>query len=164
MLNLARVFAQEGSVPVSFELDRSDLDFHGTTPFRQPITVTGVIENRAGVVTLRGTASFVYSACCDRCGQPVDRAVELPLEHVIVTGTQSETDDTYVVAEDMQLDEQALVREDVVLWVPLKFLCAEDCKGLCPICGKNRNEGDCGCEQHAGDPRLAALGSLLQDE
>ena len=56
----------------------------------------------------------------------------------------------------------ALVSEDAYLAIPYRMLCREDCKGLCPRCGKNLNEGPCGCSA-PGDPRLAVLAQLLED-
>ncbi|MEG2005510.1 MAG: DUF177 domain-containing protein, partial [Bilophila sp.] len=53
-----------------------------------------------------------------------------------------------------------LLWEEFVLALPVKPLCRPDCKGLCPVCGQNRNEGSCSCVQEEGDPRLAALRGL----
>ena len=73
MLNLTSVFAGEGSVPFQFALDLSDLDFYGNHPFRNKAEVSGRVENHAGIVTLKATVSFVFSAPCDRCGVPVEK-------------------------------------------------------------------------------------------
>ncbi|UCF06189.1 MAG: DUF177 domain-containing protein [bacterium] len=53
------------------------------------------------------------------------------------------------------------VREAILLELPIRYLCSEDCKGLCSTCGKNLNEGDCGCEHEEGDSRWNALKKLL---
>ncbi|MGB9809870.1 MAG: YceD family protein, partial [Caldanaerobacter sp.] len=50
----------------------------------------------------------------------------------------------------------------VILSLPMKFLCKEDCKGLCPICGTNLNYGSCSCKREDIDPRLEVLSKLLQ--
>jgi uncharacterized protein len=65
--------------------------------------------------------------------------------------------------EGDRLDLGEVVREQVLLGLPLKPLCREDCHGLCPRCGKNRNAGACGCkpEEEAGDPRLEPLRKLF---
>ena len=62
-----------------------------------------------------------------------------------------------------RLDLGEVVREQVLLGLPLKPLCREDCQGLCPRCGKNRNAGPCGCtpEEEEGDPRLEPLRKLF---
>ena len=61
---------------------------------------------------------------------------------------------------DGKLDLSQLALEDVFLSLPSKLLCKEDCKGICPQCGKNLNEGPCGCKKEV-DPRLAALLDFL---
>ena len=55
-----------------------------------------------------------------------------------------------------------LLEEEIMLEMPSRTLCREDCLGLCPKCGKNLNEGSCGCAQHEPDPRLAVLKTLLK--
>ncbi len=164
MLNLTKVFAEEGSVSFRFDLDLSDLDFYGNVPFRKPVSVSGTVENFAGVVLLKASASFVFSSPCDRCGVQVERAYDLSFEHVVVSQAEDEESDGFIVAEDMQLDEQELLRDDLILWIPTKFLCKKDCKGLCDQCGKNLNEGECDCNHSATDPRLAVLQSLLNND
>ena len=56
-----------------------------------------------------------------------------------------------------EIDLQPAVREQILLSVPPPPLCREDCKGLCPQCGKDLNEGECGCDRTVLDPRWAAL-------
>ena len=61
-------------------------------------------------------------------------------------------------------DAGELVREDIILSLPYRFLCREDCKGLCPVCGKNLNTGSCGCRSGKVDPRLEILKKLIDDK
>jgi uncharacterized protein len=58
------------------------------------------------------------------------------------------------------IDLDPLVREQLVLSLPAYPVCREDCKGLCPVCGSNLNERDCGCDRHVPDPRWAGLKKL----
>ena len=164
MLNLTKVFAQEGSVPFQFPMNLSDLEFYGNCPFKTEVQVSGIVENFAGIVLLKAEVSFVYSAPCDRCGVLVEKPYKLSFEHVVVTSVEDEDSDGFIVAEDMQLDVEELLLDDLVLWVPTKFLCKKDCKGLCDQCGKNLNEGDCQCKATKGDPRFAVLQSLLNND
>jgi DUF177 domain-containing protein len=59
-----------------------------------------------------------------------------------------------------EVDLTPLIREQTLLALPTRPLCREDCRGLCPRCGANLNQGDCGCPTEAGDPRLSVLRSL----
>lgn len=69
-----------------------------------------------------------------------------------------ELDVTYV--EEGRLDTDRLLRESILLNLPVQPLCREECQGLCPRCGANRNQGACGCEEPPGDPRLQILRTL----
>jgi uncharacterized protein len=88
-------------------------------------------------------------------GQPQEQEEEVELDdHDVVVG--------YYDGEQLDLGE--VVREQVLLGLPLKPLCREVCLGLCPTCGKNRNAGACGCPppaEEAGDPRLEPLRKLI---
>ncbi len=163
MLNLTPVSAGAGDVSFACSLDLSDLDFSGNRPFRQPVKVTGRVAAVGGVVSLTAMASFTFTAPCDLCGCVVEKNFTLPFCHTVVAEAEEENDD-FALAPDWQLDEEALLRDDLILWVPLRFVCKEDCKGLCPVCGCNRNEQTCNCVQKTGDSRFAALARLLEDE
>ena len=63
----------------------------------------------------------------------------------------------------MKLDVDGLIYSEVVVNLPMKHLCKDDCEGICPKCGKDLNEGDCGCPAKEIDPRLQALADLLKD-
>ncbi len=91
---------------------------------------------------------------CDRCLSPVKIPVEEEFSHVIVTETASEQNDAeYLLAPDAMLDLAETAMTDLRLSMPTKILCQPDCKGLCPVCGQNRNLGDCGCD--SGDITLS---------
>ncbi len=164
MLNLTKVFAEEGSVSFDFQLDLTDVDFYGNLPFPTPVQVKGLVENFAGIVLLKATAQFEFSAPCDRCAELVKRPTTLSFEHVIVAEVEDDENDDFIVAEQMQLDMEELLRDDLLLWIPSKILCKPDCKGLCDQCGKNLNDGECDCNKSTVDPRLAALASLLDND
>jgi uncharacterized protein len=110
---------------------------------------------------------------CKRCLKPVqlEEAVELtrtyvpkdqarpPAEHKREASERSfdpdlVDQDTYAGKE---IDLVPAVREQILLYVPSSPLCRDDCRGLCPRCGKDLNEGDCGCDRAVMDPRWAAL-------
>lgn len=65
---------------------------------------------------------------------------------------------------DGAIDLTPIIRDYAVLDIPIRQLCSEDCKGLCPVCGENRNQEDCGHRQESFDPRMAELQKLLENE
>ena len=107
---------------------------------------------------------------CDRCLEPFEQTVSSRLELAVAerperrggTGERELSQDELglVEVEGEILDTGPLVREQIVLDLPVKPLCKADCAGLCPRCGANRNLGECGCGEPAPDPRWAALTAL----
>lgn len=112
--------------------------------FASPVAVTGEIENRAGVVTLRFKTVFTMDHTCDRCLKEFSREYVYDFEHTLVRSVQSDRDD-YVVCENNTLDLDELAISDLLLQLPTKILCRDDCKGLCYVCGQDLNEGKCNC-------------------
>lgn len=157
LLNLSGVFAGSESLPFEYEMDLSDLEFSGCSSLKKPVKIKGAAKNRAGVVFIELTAEYTISAPCDRCAADIERKESLPLTYVVVQETEGEDTEDFVVAEDQKVDIDPLVRDDIVIRYPSKLLCSPDCKGLCPNCGKNLNEGDCNCAKEQTDPRLDAL-------
>ncbi len=159
VLQLKELFA--GGVPrvdFDYELDLSGYEAaDGSRPFSEPVHVAGSAVNRAGAVSLEGRADFSWHARCDRCLTPIDMAGSVPLAGLLVaenpvdepesTQWRREGADELIPCLGDRLDLDELVRSLVVLSLPMKNLCREDCKGLCPVCGHNLNESDCGCER-----------------
>ena len=135
----------------------SDVDF------TEPITVTGYVKNMAGYMVLSANVKVTYHTMCARCAEPVSSILEISFEKDIASsGEVSEDNDDYIIIEDKKLDLLPPVEEEIMLEMPSRTLCKEDCLGLCQKCGKNLNEGDCSCEKKEVDPRLAILKTLLK--
>ena len=74
-----------------------------------------------------------------------------------------DVEEKYFIYDNDTLDITDIVRENILAELPLKILCVEDCQGLCPKCGKNLNQGQCDCDLHEVDPRLAILATLMEN-
>ena len=61
------------------------------------------------------------------------------------------------------LDVDKLISDEIVVALPTKVLCREDCRGLCSVCGQNLNHGTCDCDRHTGDPRMAAIQDIFRN-
>lgn len=165
ILDLKSLFAQDRAVlPIVYELDLRAFEWMGETPLREPIRVVGSVENRASVVTLTLRCAVAYTAACDRCGTEATNRYEVPLTRTLTmqrAGVGDAADDLLELP-DAQLDLDALCTEEIVLNLPRKHLCRADCRGLCPVCGRNRNTDPCHCVTDGGDERFAAL-RVLRD-
>ncbi len=162
VLDLKKAFITEGyRLPIEYELDLSDVEYYGVFPMKKPVSISGEVTNKAGVVLLRIHCAAFYEAPCDRCGVIAARNIVVDNEYILTTELQNEDNDSLLLVEDMELNLDELCRTDVLLHIPMKHLCREDCKGICQKCGKYLNEGDCGCSFKEIDPRLQALAELL---
>ena len=162
VVDLKRVFVTpNASLPLTYSFDMSSVPFAGAFPLSQPVAFRGTVSNRADLVQLAATISFVFVAPCDRCGDLVKREHTVKVEKVLAVSAQSEESESILLTPDMKLDLDELIYSEVVVNIPTKHLCRDDCAGLCPVCGKNLNSGNCGCVGKEIDPRLSALAELL---
>ena len=162
-LNLSRIIeVPGGSVPFSCELETEGLDFPSVRAYRQRPRAEGRVVNEAGILRLKGTLTADMICVCDRCGEGFDSVKETALEATIVEENPGENPELFLL-DGNELDLDELLSTCFVLDMETKFLCREDCKGLCPHCGKNLNLGPCGCRKTV-DPRFAVLEQLLDKE
>ena len=150
ILQLREIFQIEGMhLPVSYEITPEDLSEVRGYTFAAPVAVSGEFYNRAGIVTLKYTVSCTLDVVCDRCLTELKRDYSYDFSHTVVPSLQSEGDiyDTYLVAQHDSIDMNETAISDLLLMLPTKMLCREDCKGLCDICGCNLNERTCNCRK-----------------
>ncbi len=136
-----------------------------------PLEVSGEAELLGATREIRvcGRLKVLLETDCDRCLNPA----RFPIDSVFDlyyrpegTGIRSEeieleageTEIGYYAGDGLELKE--ILREQVLLALPMQRICREDCKGICPVCGKDRNAGDCGCVARPADDRWAALKNL----
>lgn len=164
LLGLSQIIDRPGaSVPFSVSVDLSDLCYGVSYPVSEPVLAEGNVRNTAGVLMMQGSIATTIHGICDRCASEFHRKVEFPIDVVLVTKLESEeNEDEWVFPlEGDSADLDDIVRTVFVLNLDSKLLCKEDCKGLCPQCGKNLNDGPCNCRKEL-DPRFAALKQLLE--
>jgi uncharacterized protein len=132
--------------------------------------VAGTVRRDGHQVRLRGQITARAEVDCDRCLKAVDMPVETSFDVTYVPAADygkgpeaaelQEDDLSLSVFDGEAIDVDDLVREQVLLALPTRALCGEDCKGLCPVCGADKNMDCCNCESTEVDPRWAALKDL----
>ena len=145
-----------------------------------PLLTSGratLIEERHGSkgvildIRVQGELATSVETACARCLEPVSREVARPFELLYrprgvdagreeISVTQAEAEIGYYVGEGVELAD--ILREQILLEVPMKVVCREECKGLCPSCGHNLNQGACHCPPPVSDPRWQALKDLQE--
>ena len=163
LLGLRQIMDSPGAtVSFSVSADLSDLLYGNSYPVSEPVLASGTVRNTAGVLVMKGSLTTCLHGVCDRCASAFDQDVEIPIDVVLVQElADEENEDEWVfplVEDSADLDD--IIRTVFVLNMDSKLLCKPDCQGLCCRCGRNLNEGPCGCQKEL-DPRFAALRQLL---
>jgi uncharacterized protein len=137
-----------------------------------PLHVVGTAEllrNTEGEIRIRGRLTVRMEAECDRCLEaasfPIDTTFDLFYEPAAASpvGEEIEIEAGEIEIgfyEGQGLELESILREQVLLTLPMQRICRGDCKGICPVCGQNRNLVQCGCQLKPVDDRWAALRNL----
>ncbi|HVM06050.1 MAG TPA: DUF177 domain-containing protein [Acidimicrobiales bacterium] len=128
-----------------------------SVPVDAEVTVDVMLDSVPGGVVATGTVSAPWRGECRRCLGDATGVISVDVREVFEDDWDPEQ--TYQLRGD-QLDLEPLARDTVLLELPLAPLCREDCAGICPTCGADRNVAPCGCAGAATDPRWAALDAL----
>ncbi len=162
LFELKSVFLNDGEVKqVKYQLDIANIDIDGVFPFKTPLDVTATAKNRASLVDLELEVCFDYTRNCDRCCEEYTKNMKMRFNHRLSRTLANDGNDDYIETPDFKLELDDVVISDVLLSLPLKNLCKEDCRGLCQSCGQNLNKGDCSCDKSRTDPRLEILKQFM---
>jgi uncharacterized protein len=174
-LELRKIEFQESYVPGAIELTE---DVEQKSPLSTKGTAELLEEHHGGKQVVKdirvvGGFSTQVELKCARCLEPVPMALEgkfdllyRPLSVQVQGGSdevaisEADTEIGFYQGEGLALED--VLKEQVLLTVPSKALCQEDCKGLCPHCGQNLNTGSCSCAEKRTDPRWNALAELRE--
>ena len=134
-----------------------------------PISWTGEVSKTSTGFLLSGRLEYEQQLACPRCLKPTSMSVSSDVELLIEARSNEPTigeieleeeDLDVLYVEGEELDTEPILIEQLQLNIPMRRLCREDCRGLCPACGVDLNEETCECERNETDPRWAALEKL----
>lgn len=167
LLNLSDVFKEQDKVVrESVETELSGYESMGITyPLIRKTATEWVLTNlEPGRAKVEGSASLTFKAHCDRCLGEVEVELKLCPERYVVPPEKAMEDeevDDLSFMEGYSLNTETLLYNEIMENWPAKILCKDDCKGLCPVCGRNLNDGECGCDRFVPDPRMAGIKDLF---
>ena len=146
-------------------LDWSESGIRQTTPLHA-VGEAELLEETDGEVRVKGRLTVSVEADCDRClglaQLSLDRNFDLfyqpnsavePVDEIAIS--EGETEIGFYKGAGIELED--VLQEQVLLMLPMHKLCGEECRGLCPVCGRNRNESDCDCRETPADDRWSGL-------
>lgn len=166
LVNLTELFAsQAGHTEKKEIMSELEVFSNGTESFQilRQTPVTFVFTNFApGKVRVEGEAEVVLNMQCSRCLKDVEQEIRLSFTvDVVSPEVPLEEADDQTFMEGYQLNVESLLSNEILMSLPTKVLCRPDCKGICRVCGKDLNLGECGCDTFVPDPRMAAIKDIF---
>ena len=167
LVNLSDVLTSEGrqmsmEVPLEMTIFKSGMgSFEIAEKSPVSFTFTNIEPEKAKV---EGNVKLTFRTNCDRCLTEVPTILDLTFERIVTSpevAAEDEDADDLSFMEGYQLNVETFVYNEIIGNWPAKVLCKEDCKGLCPVCGQNRNVRDCGCDTFVPDPRMAVIQDIF---
>lgn len=167
-VNLTEVLTNEDRVvSMQTETEITEISVGGEKfPALASSPVSFVFTNTGkGRARIEGKADFVFQAGCDRCLKPVEERREVSFTREVWAPDMAAESSVYEeqpFMEGFQMNVEDLLISEIVTSWPMKILCKPDCKGICPICGRDLNTGACGCDTFVPDPRMAAIKDIFE--
>jgi uncharacterized protein len=128
------------------------------------VLLDATLDSMVEGVGVHGTLTGNASTQCSRCLEPMSVTVDSELREVFLApGDETAAGEAYEI-DDFEIDLEPMLRDVIGLDIPAYPRCREDCAGLCPACGNDRNQTPCSCDTTSIDPRLAVLADLPTPE
>lgn len=167
MIDLSIIFKHEGTeLEVDESLSINTFELNGETyRFNGPVSVKGIFRNIGfHKISFEFHVKCVVNVYCARCLKPFQSSLETTEREILKQADyeDSNEDSEEIVVPSHLFDMTEVVLNSIIVHMNPKFLCKQDCKGLCPLCGCDLNETSCHCNKDQTDPRLAVLKDLLK--
>jgi uncharacterized protein len=145
---------EDGEIP-DFSLDKVD--------------VSCLITKTSGTIFIKGSFSALIDICCSRCLENIKLPIGGDFAYTLVSAKNETADDLELKPEDLDIsyyhgdfiDLTPIICEQIILQIPIKALCNEECRGLCQQCGANLNISSCNCGYNVVDSRMAVLKNFV---
>ena len=168
LIDLSEILSLEGKTqvveaPVSMDSFESKL---GSFPVvkKEPVSLT-ITNTGKKVLKLEAKGCLTIAIPCDKCLKDVPTEFGIAYEEELDMKASKEDRikdlDEINYVTGCSLDVEQLVHNEILIHWPLRVLCKEDCRGICPVCGKDLNEGSCNCDKTSPDPRMAVISDIF---
>ncbi len=151
------------SLSVNENLVIDDEEFLEQTRLNENILLTGEIFKIDDSAEFTGAISYTFIDECSRCLTEFDNIINFKFQAALVQKEDIESDEIQLIITDGNIRMDETIKQLVYLSMPMKSLCNNNCKGICPDCGVNLNNEKCQCENNLTDPRFDKLKDLLKD-
>ena len=163
-VDLSSVIKVTGAeVKLSSTVGFGDAEFLGETyKFIEPLAVEGRVYNNGQSLTLEAQVSGRMITECARCLDEVEADVEFSVHELLSQREEgAEEDEDIILFDGYEIELDDIIADHFLMNISGRYLCSEDCKGLCSVCGQNLNHGECSCDNEYIDPRWQALADIM---
>lgn len=170
LVNLSDVLTSEGrqlSADVPLEMTCFESRLGRFEIMEKSLVHLEVVNTGKEKARIHGEVGLKFRTDCDRCLTEVPTVLALQFERTVASpeiSAEDEEIDDLSFMEGYQLNVETFVYNEIIGNWPAKILCADDCKGLCPVCGQNLNVRDCGCDTFVPDPRMAVIQDIFKGD
>ena len=163
-VNISEITKVEGA-SMDLEFNQVISELEGTAEgfsFSKPVCFKGQLANTGGIIKLSGHLTVEYSTGCYRCLNEVNGKVDVDIRENFVNTSSKADDETYEY-EGNYIELDGALKDNIILNLPMKQACSEECRGLCPKCGANLNEGECTCKDDYINPQMQVLENYFKN-
>lgn len=162
-LDLSSIIKSYGAqLKFNEDLDLSDTEIAGQAiKIVSPVKVSGNIINSGSVLEMSANARGSLTTNCARCAKELNTNFSIDIKETLMQGVKPPNDEVILLTGyTVSLDE--IVSTNILSSLPIRYLCSDNCKGLCSMCGTDLNVGQCNCSSETYDPRFEELAKLLK--
>ncbi|MDP4182686.1 MAG: DUF177 domain-containing protein [Bacillota bacterium] len=151
------------SLAVKFNQEIAELkDVDSEVVFDEVVNFEGTLLNSSGVLKLAGNLKVGFTVKCSRCIKDIQNKMELKVKEDILEDSEKVDNEAYTYNNNYILID-SILKDNIILNLPVKQVCDESCKGLCPKCGTNLNEGTCDCKEENINPQMEVLRKFFEN-
>jgi uncharacterized protein len=162
IVNISPIREERGAtIPCTGVFEVDPVDFEGLPlEFTTPVAIQGKVTNTGSGFLLEAELSLDYQARCDRCLTETHQTQKIDIKEEFVSGRDISDETVYGFCGDL-IDLTECLRDQIILALPMKFLCSPECRGFCPQCGKNLNAEACNCSEETINHQFEMVKNLL---
>jgi uncharacterized protein len=155
---------KNSSKDINISIEPNDI-FIGNSEVKaeEKINFSGTVSKAEDIIYLNGMVDGLLALTCSRCLEGFTNPLALEINEKF-SSVPNDEDDSLIFIDSDKINLTELIENNILMSLPIKKLCSEDCKGLCQNCGSNLNQGLCSCDNSDIDPRLAGLKDLFFTE
>jgi len=160
LLNVGFIIRESTGYSRIFAFDVPRFKFDDDLELKNITGTMTIIRSSEGLLS-QGAFEASINAVCARCLNPCSQPLSIEFTELYTFLSRAQEDTELIVPAEGKIDFAPLLREYMLLTMPINPICQESCLGLCPVCGISLNKGQCNHETTSGDPRLAVLKQYL---